>query len=126
MAFNYNQSVLVGRLTKDPELKVIKENISRIQFYLAVQRSYKKKDKSVDVDFIPVVLFGKLADLASQLLFKGSAVLVWGSIQVRSFHDKDNFKKWITELRADNFQLLSKITSLKENAIEQCDSKIMT
>lgn len=112
MAYNYNQSILVGRLTKDPELKLVRDDCYRLQFFLAVQRNYKKADESVDVDFIPVVFFGKQALNASNLLVKGSPVLVWGRIQVRSFDTKEKTKKWITEVKADNFQLLDRKNQL--------------
>jgi single-strand DNA-binding protein len=108
MGFNYNHTTLVGRVVKDPELKEISENTSRLPFTLAVSRNYRKDDGSKEADFIPVVLWGKLAEVGFQLLKKGSPVLIWGKLQVRNY-EKDSEKKWMTEVIAENFQILDKL-----------------
>ncbi|MCP4050489.1 MAG: single-stranded DNA-binding protein [bacterium] len=109
MAYSYNQVTLVGRLTKNPELKQVSDNASKSIFTLAVNRTYRKSDGTTDTDFIPVCMWGKLAEISFQLLNKGTPVLVWGKIQVRSY-EKGNEVRWITEVVADNFQILDKHT----------------
>ncbi len=119
MSYNYNHCTLVGRLTKDPDFKQINENFCKLNFTLAINRRYKKDNGKIETDFIPVSILGNNAAIAKHLLFKGTPVLVWGTIQVRNY-EKDNERKWITEVIADNFQILDKIkktsSSLSESA----------
>ncbi len=107
MGFNYNQTTLVGRLTRDPETKKITETVSKAFFTLAVSRTYKRTDDNKETDFIPISIWGKNAESAIKLLKKGSPVLITGKIQVRSF-EKDNTMRTITEVIAEHFQLLDK------------------
>ena len=108
MSFNYNQVTLVGRLVKDPEHKTILENLSRLKFVLAVNRIKRKDQEESETDFIQIILFGTPAAIGERLLKKGSPVLVWGRLQIRSY-DKDNEKIWVTEVVGDNFQVLEKL-----------------
>lgn len=110
MGFNYNQTILVGRLTRDPETKKITETVSKTFFTLAVSRTYKRTDEQKETDFIPISIWGKNAESAIKLLKKGSPVLISGKIQVRSF-EKDNITKTITEVIGEHFQLLDKKTA---------------
>ena len=105
MGCNYNQIILVGRLTKDPEMKEISEDAIKTAFTLAVDRNYKKAAGTVETDFIPVGFWGKQALNAFKLLKKGSPVLVSGKLQIDSF-EKNNEKKWITEINGQKFQIL--------------------
>lgn len=111
--FQFNQAVFVGRLAKDPELKRLSDNLSKLNFILAVGRTYKKKD-GVSTDFIPVVIWGKAAEVAFKLLRKGSPVLVSGRMQVYAY-EKDQEERWTTELVADTFQLLEKLSVEEES-----------
>ena len=104
MSFNYNHTTIVGRLTKDPEIKKV-GNVTRSSMTLAVDRPYRKEDGSTDTDFINVVLFGKLADVSEKHLRKGNPALFEGRIQVRQY-EKNNENRWITEVLAENFQVL--------------------
>jgi len=108
MSFNYNHCTLVGRLTKDPELFQLSEHKIKTIITVAVDRPYRKEDGSSDTDFIPVCLWGPTADRSKKLLSKGSPVLVYGSIHVRSY-EKEGITVWRTEVVADNFQLLDKL-----------------
>jgi len=104
MSFNHNHVTLVGRLTKDPKIKETSKS-SKATFHLAVNRNYISEDGVAETDFIPIVLWGKLAGLSEKYLKKGSAVLVEGRIQVRSY-EKEGDMHWITEVIANNFQIL--------------------
>ena len=121
MSFNYNNCTLMGRLTKDPDFREITDTFCKLNFTLAVSRKYRKDDGTIETDFIPVTLIGTPAIVGSKLLCKGSPILVWGSIQVRQY-DKDNERKWITEVIADNFQLLEKRKRISEEK-EKIDEK---
>ena len=105
MRFNYNQSILVGRLTKDPDYKQLTDTLGKLHFYLAINRRKRKGlESSEETDFIPVCLFGKLAELGRRLLKKGHPVLIWGRLQIRHY-DKDDKRHWVTEVIGENFQL---------------------
>lgn len=112
MSYNYNQATLVGRLTKDPELKELSSKSSKLSFTLAVNRQYKKAGEEAETDFIPVTLFGHAAILGEKLLRKGTPTLVWGRIQVRTY-EKDEERRWMTEIIAENFQLLDRFPEIK-------------
>ena len=84
----YNQAILVGRLTRDPEFRQISQTTGKTIFTLAISRGFKK-ESYLETDFIPVCLWGKLADLGYQLLRKGTPALVCGKIQVRNY-EKNN------------------------------------
>ena len=106
MSCNYNQATLAGRITKEPELKIL-STTSKLAFTLAVNRGRRKENHENKTDFIPVILWGKCAELGTSLLKKGSPILVWGKIRV-STYEKNSEKKWITEVVAENFQLLDR------------------
>tara|TARA_B100001175_G_scaffold285033_1_gene265840 strand:- start:1924 stop:2280 length:357 start_codon:yes stop_codon:yes gene_type:complete len=97
----------MGRLTKDPDFKQITESFCKLTFILAVTRRYRKDNGKNETDFIPITLTGNIASVGSQLLTKGAPVLVYGSIQVRSY-EKENERRWATEVVAENFQILNK------------------
>ena len=104
MSFNYNHITLVGRLTKDAEVKDISSTL-RTTFTIAVDRSYRKDDGSHDTDFVPIVAWGRLGEIASQYLKKGNPVLIEGRLQVRQY-EKESETRWISEVVVENFQLL--------------------
>lgn len=108
MSFNYNHTTLVGRLTKDPETKKTGE-VSKTTFTLAVDRPYRKEDGTTETDFVPVVMWGKLAEVSEKYLRKGRPTLVEGRIQVRDY-EINKERKWITEVVAENFQILESLS----------------
>ncbi|MBT5855803.1 single-stranded DNA-binding protein [bacterium] len=108
MAFYYNRITLVGRLTKEPEHRLVGDSSQKTQFTLAVNRSFKTKAGEVEADFIPVVVWGKLAKFCGSYLKKGLPVLVEGRVSVRSY-DKDSEKRWVTEVIATGCQVLARL-----------------
>ena len=104
MSFNYNHITLVGRLTKDSSVKDV-SNTVRTAFTIAVDRPYKRENGKADTDFIPIVAWGRLGEIASQYLKKGHPVLVEGRLQVRNY-EKDEEPRWMSEVVVENFQLL--------------------
>ena len=97
MSYNYNHIVLVGRLTKDPEMRSASES-SAITFSIAINRTYKKDDTKTELtDFVPVIAWGKLGQAAIKCLKKGMPILVEGRLQVKSY-EKDSQKKWYTDV----------------------------
>lgn len=105
---NLNSAVLVGRITKDPELRKTQSNTSVTQFTIAVNRRYKQEGQDKpEADFISCVAWRQSADYLCQYGRKGDIVSVEGRIQTRNY-DGQNGKVYVTELVADNVQLISK------------------
>ncbi len=110
-----NRIVLVGRLTKDPEVKILEEsNKVFTRIILAVDRPYKSASGEKYVDFIPVVLWGKKAEIVSEYLVKGSVISVTGRLQSRSFENSEGQRKYISEVIADEFQFMNNKKSKEE------------
>lgn len=101
-----NKALIIGNLTRDPELKALPSGTKVCSFGVATNRSYKDKDgnKQDTVEFHNVAVFGKIAELSAQYLKKGQQVLVEGRLQTRSWDGKDGEKKYRTEIIADTVQ----------------------
>lgn len=97
-----NKCILIGNLTKDPELNTTPNGIEVCKFTLAVSRKFNKEE----TDFLPIVAWRKTAELCGQYLYKGSKVAICGSIQTRSYEAQDGGKRYITEIVADEVQFL--------------------
>lgn len=91
-----NKVILVGRLTKDPEVRYTQTGKVVATFTLAVDRYTGQGQK--EADFIPVVVWGKVAEVCGNNLTKGQKVLVDGRLQVRSYEDKQGQRRWVTEV----------------------------
>ena len=102
-----NKANLVGRLTKDPELRSTPDGNQVGNFTIAVRSIWKNANGERKVDFIPIVVWRKQAEVCSQYLTKGSLVSVEGRIQVRSF-ERDGRMQWMTEVVADSVQFLDR------------------
>lgn len=101
-----NKVVLIGRLTKDPELKYTPGNGTAVTtFTLAVDRRFSK-DGQKESDFIPIVVWGKIAETTAQYVTKGKMIAVSGRIQTRSYDAKDGTRRYITEVVADEVKFL--------------------
>ena len=98
-----NKVVLVGRLTRDPEVRVFSNGNPVANFTLAINRNFKNKDGNIDADFIPVAVYGRQADVIQKYVTKGSQLGVDGRIQVRSYDAQDGSKRYVTEVVADQF-----------------------
>ena len=101
-----NKAILIGRLTRDPELIKTNTDLSVCKFTLAINRNFKDKDGNEQTDFIPIVVWRNQAENCAKYLKKGSQCAVTGTIQTRSY-DKDGEKRYVTEIVADNVEFLS-------------------
>ena len=101
-----NNVVLVGRLTKDPELRYTSSNIAVASFTLAVDRGYTSPNGERQADFLNIVVWRKPAENVKKFLTKGSQVAVDGSIQTRSYDDQNGQKRYITEILANSVEFL--------------------
>ena len=97
-----NHIVLMGRLTKDPELRHTGSGIAVASFSIAVDRDYKNQDGEKETDFIDIVAWRNTAEFVSKYFSKGRMAVVSGRIQKRSWTDKDGNKRWTTEVVADS------------------------
>lgn len=101
-----NKTVLIGRLTKDPELRYTSTGIAVASFTLAVNRRFAK-DGEQTADFIPITVWQKQAENVAKYLNKGSQVAVEGRIQTSSFDNKDGQRVYRTEVVADQVEFLT-------------------
>lgn len=101
-----NKVVIIGRLTKDPELKYTPGNGAAVTTVtLAVDRRFNQEGKK-EADFIPIVIWAKSAESTAQYMRKGLLMGVAGRIQTRSYDAKDGGKRYITEVVAEEIQFL--------------------
>ena len=105
-ALNFNQAILAGRLTADPELKTTQSGISVTQFTVAVSRPKRKDDNTDTSDFISCVAWKERAELITKYFHKGSAIMVIGQIQTRTWTDNNNQKRYATEVLVDNIRFV--------------------
>lgn len=102
-----NRVVLIGRLTKDPELRYTQGGVAVATFTLAVDRNFKNANGERDTDFIPCVVYRQLAELCANYLSKGRLASVDGRLQIRSYDTQEGQRRWVTEVIAENVQFLS-------------------
>ena len=104
---NFNKAIILGNVTKDPELKTLPSGITVVNFGVATNRFYTDKSgaKQQSAEFHNIVAFGKLADICSRYLNKGKLLLVEGRIQTRSWQAQDGSKRYRTEIIMENMQL---------------------
>ena len=102
-----NRVDLVGRLTRDPELRHTTSGRAVCQISLAINRTFTNQNGEREADFINVVVWDKQAENVSKYVTKGRLVSVEGRLQSRSYDDKDGKKVYVTEVIANNVQFLS-------------------
>lgn len=110
-----NKVILIGNLTKDPELSTTTGGISVCRFTVAVGRKYANSEGERETDFINIVVWRNLADNCHKFLKRGSKVAVVGNIQNRSYDATDGTKRYITEVVAEEVEFIS----TKNNGDEQ-------
>lgn len=108
-----NNCSLIGRLTKDPEVKKTQSGTSVCSFTIAVDRKFKNADGTRQTDFIPCVGWRQVADIIGQHFHKGSKIGITGSIQTRSY-DGQNGKVFVVEVLAEQIDFLDKRSETQE------------
>lgn len=93
-----NKAILVGRLTKDPELRSTANGISVLNFTVAVTRNYARSGEERQSDFINCVAFRNTADFISRYFAKGNLISIDGTIQTRTWDDQEGKRHWVTEV----------------------------
>lgn len=115
-----NKVILVGNLTKDPELKTTASGISVCTFTIAVNRRVSREAQAQgarDADFFNIVAWRQTAELCAKYLAKGRKVGVVGSLQTRTYDAQDGTKRYITEVVADEVEFLSPAGEARSNAM---------
>jgi len=105
---SYNKVLLMGNLTKDPELRYTPQGTAVANLRLAVNRKYRTKDQELkeEVCFITAVVWSKQAETCNQYLHKGSSVFIEGRLQSRSWEDNTGAKRSVIEVRAERVQFM--------------------
>jgi len=105
---NYNKVLLLGNLTKDPELRYTPQGAAVANLRMAVNRKYRDKNQELkeEVCFITAVVWNKQAETCNQYLHKGSSVFVEGRLQSRSWEDNTGAKRSVIEVRAERVQFM--------------------
>lgn len=101
-----NRVILIGRLTRDPELRYTSSGVAVTQFTLAVDRPFSNQNGEREADFIPIVTWRQLAETCANYLRKGRLTAVEGRIQVRSYDNNEGRRVYVTEIIADNVRFL--------------------
>lgn len=116
-----NKVILMGRLTKDPEIRTGNTQVAR--YTLAVDRRFSNSEEKTD--FINIVAFGKSAEFAEKYLKKGMKVLVTGRIQTGSYTDKDNKKVYTTDIIAEDQEFCESKGNSTQNERPTTDDDFM-
>lgn len=111
-----NNVVLVGRLTRDPELRYTPSNVAVATFSLAVNRNFKNQAGDYEADFISCIMWRQQAENFANWLKKGALVGITGRIQTRSYDNQQGQRVYVTKVVAESFQILEKKDNAANNA----------
>ena len=116
-----NRIILLGRLVKEPDVKVTTSGKTVCAFTLAVDRPFAGKDGKREADFINNQTWNKTAELIGNYVSKGQRLLVDGRLQIRSYDGKDGNKHYVTEVIADRVEFIER----KEKSAQKAESEAM-
>jgi single-strand DNA-binding protein len=119
-----NSVIVAGNLTKDPVFRQTSNNTPVVNFHIAANRRYKDSSNQwqEDVCYVGIVAWNKLADSCRDRLKKGSAVLIDGELQSRTFKTEDNKNRTVVEIKAKRIQFLNKFSKGTENGTHDYES----
>ena len=112
-----NKVILVGNLTKDPELSETPSGVAVCKFSLAVSRDYTNAEGNRDTDFFNITVWRGRAENCGKYLKKGNKVAIVGSLQNRSYEDKDGIKRTVTDVIASDVEFLTPKQSEEESVV---------
>ena len=110
-----NKVILIGRLTKDPEMRTTQSGIANTTFSIAVNRNFTNQQGEREADFFNIVTWRKQAENVAKYCTKGTQVAIEGRLQTRSYDAQDGSKRYVTEVVADNVTFLSAKGSSSSN-----------
>lgn len=102
-----NKVMLIGNLTKDPELTTTANGVNFCRFTIAVGRNFTSADGEREADFLPVIAWRSQADNCYKYIKKGSKVAVCGSVQTRNYEASDGTRRYVTEIVAESVEFLN-------------------
>ena len=103
-----NKIILIGRTTADPSLIYTRTGKAVSKVTIAVDRKYKNSSGEKETDFIPLVIWGKLAEIVAQYVKKGKKIAVEGELQIRTY-DKDGERRYMTEVICSDVEFLERM-----------------
>jgi len=103
-----NKCLFIGNLTADPEIRTMPNGEQVANFSIALNEKYKAKDGNIveNVEYVRIVLYRRLAEIAEQYLHKGSQVYIEGRLKTRKWQDSNGQDRYTTEIQGDNLQML--------------------
>ena len=103
-----NKCLFIGNLTADPEIRTMPNGEQVANFTVALNEKYKAKDGNIveNVEYVRIVLYRRLAEIAGQYLHKGSQVYIEGRLKTRKWQDNNGQDRYTTEIQGDNLQML--------------------
>ena len=116
-----NKCILIGNLTKDPELTTTTNGVAVCRFTIAVSRRYSNADGERETDFLNIVVWRNLGENCHKFLKKGSKVGIVGNIQSRSYDAPDGSKRYVTEIVAEEVEFLSTKSQDEQTKIDKPD-----
>ena len=124
-----NKVIIVGRLTRDPEMRTTQSGLTNTTFTVAVSRNYTNQNGERDADFFNCVTWRKQAEIVAKYCTKGTQVAVEGRLQTRSYDAQDGTKRYVTEIVVENIEFLgskNQQTNNFNNEINSGESNITT
>lgn len=119
-----NKTILLGRLTKNPEIKYSQANNTKIAtFSLAVNRRYVKQGEERQTDFFNIVVYSKLADFVEKFLKQGTQICVLGRLQTRNYEDKNGIRRYVTEVIAEEISFADSFDKIKSDNTQETVSE---
>jgi single-strand DNA-binding protein len=118
---DFNQAIILGNLTKDPEFRMIPSGQAVASFSLATNRRWTTKEgnQQEDTQYHNIVAWGKLAEICQKILYKGRKTLVVGRIQTRNWEGQDGIKRYTTEIVADHISATGNPKTSGENQLTE-------
>lgn len=111
-----NKTILIGNLTRDPELSETPSGVAVCKFSIAVSRDYADADGNRETDFFNITVWRDRAENCGKYLKKGNKVAIVGKLQNRSYEDKDGVKRYVTDIIADEVEFLTPKQASQEEA----------
>ena len=119
-----NKAMLVGRLTKDPDIKMTSNQTKFCQFTLAVDRRFKDQDGRRQADFINCLAWRQTAEFIAKYFKKGNRIGVVGSIQTRSYDDQNGQKRFITEVVVDEAEFVESTNNADDTGKKESEAPV--
>lgn len=117
-----NKVILVGRLTRDPEVRSTSNGSNTARFTVAVNRNYKNKEGNYDADFVSCVAFRNQADFVAKYFKKGSMIGIEGRILTGSYDAQDGTKRYTTDVSVDNIEFVGSKNDNNQGSSQYIDA----